>query len=133
MTVVSDSFVGREWALDRVDAWLAGDEPSLLIFGAPGVGKTALAARIRAISQGGVPADGRVRLGRGAITYAHFCRALDPPAVDPLVFLDALSDLLGRLSPAFAAARAEFRGLRAQITGTATTGRWRRVPPWPVW
>jgi hypothetical protein len=42
----ADFFEGRTAALRRVIAWIAGDEPMLVVTGGPGSGKSALLARI---------------------------------------------------------------------------------------
>ena len=72
----SVDFFERSWVLDGLDDRLAeSDERVVLLTGPPGAGKTAIAARIMQISQGGAP-DGRRRCIRaGAVTSAHFCRA----------------------------------------------------------
>jgi WD40 repeat protein len=110
-------FTGREWVFEEIAAWLAGEEQVFLLVGEPGSGKSLIAARLVELSRGSISDYG---FAPGFLTYAHFCRALDPAAVDPLSFVDGLSNQLARLSPAFEAARGELRGARTQVTGTAS-------------
>jgi len=101
----SVDFFERSWVLDGLDDRLAeSDERVVLLTGPPGAGKTAIAARIMQISQGGAP-DGRRRCIRaGAVTSAHFCRARDDRTLDPLRWVTAVVSELGRRVPGYAAA-----------------------------
>ncbi|HUL62846.1 MAG TPA: TIR domain-containing protein, partial [Methanocella sp.] len=64
-------FVGRRWIFERVDAWLADPKASRVfwIVGAPGVGKTAIAAWLAA--------------NREQIAAFHLCRYGDVQKADP--------------------------------------------------
>lgn len=71
-------FTGREWVLAEIDRWLAdGERPTFFIItGEPGVGKSALAARLTQV--------------RPVAAY-HFCIARDMKTVDPVVFARSLA------------------------------------------
>jgi WD40 repeat protein len=64
-------FVGRDWIFKKIDAWLAnaGAEKIFWITGAPGAGKTALAAKLASL--------------RLEIAAVHFCRAGHSQKSDP--------------------------------------------------
>jgi hypothetical protein len=65
-----DHFTGRKWVFDAIDRWLAGDQSRVFwILGSPGVGKTALAARL--CSQ------------KREIAAFHFCRYDNVQKSDP--------------------------------------------------
>ncbi|RPI55923.1 MAG: hypothetical protein EHM56_04860, partial [Chloroflexi bacterium] len=83
------SFVGREWVLAEVDRWLAdpGVPRFLVITGAPGSGKTAIAGMLTQV--------------RDLAAY-HFCRATQPNTLDPRVFCESLALQLANRYPEFA-------------------------------
>jgi TIR domain/NACHT domain len=84
-----DSFTGRQWLFDRVDKWLAGPNPCLLIEGVAGSGKTALVAGLAR------------RNTRGRILGYHFCGDFQP-TVDPADFVRSVSGMLATGIDAYA-------------------------------
>lgn len=87
-------FTGREWVFAEMDRWLAAeDAPRMfLLTGAPGSGKTAVAARLVQMSLGQVASDPCPRLGRDALAYFHFCQANSDATLNPLRFVEAVFD-----------------------------------------
>ena len=88
----AEQFTGREWVVDAVAAW-RGDSPgerSFLITGEPGVGKTAVAARLAAEA--------------GWVDAMHFCSAQDRRWINPRTFAESVSHQLAATKPEFAAA-----------------------------
>lgn len=66
-------FVGREWLVARFEAWLAGDRGrAFVIHGEPGIGKSAIAARLAALPQ---------------CAAVHFCTTRDTDSLSPLGFI----------------------------------------------
>jgi hypothetical protein len=88
----ADEFTGREWVIDAVAAWR--DDPAgercFLITGEPGIGKTAVAARLAAEA--------------GWVDAVHFCSARDRRWVNPRTFAESVSGQLAAAKPAFGAA-----------------------------
>lgn len=74
-------FVGREWVFAELDAWLADPKGSrfFIITGEPGIGKTAIAARLTQTRD---------------ISAYHFCDSHRAETVDPLSFACNLADQL---------------------------------------
>lgn len=114
-----EEFIGRAWALGRVDAWLAAGSPSLVVTGDPGTGKTALAMRVAAISDSRAPANGYSALRPGVIAYAHFCRAQDTAVLDPLGFVRSLAQGLARRCAPYARALLNVGDQQIKIDGHA--------------
>ena len=114
-------FVGREWALERVDSWLTGPERCLLITGGPGSGKSTLASYVTAISAATEPAIG-ASLRPGVIAASHFCRALDPSRIDPLRFVEQVSQALARVHEPYATALLNLGEQQIEVHGTSTVG-----------
>ena len=84
-TFVADrtrSFTGRKWVFAEIDRWLADSAgPSLLVItGEPGVGKSALAARLTQIRH---------------IAVTHFCIARNATTIDPVVFAQSTDGPIG--------------------------------------
>jgi len=77
------NFVGREWVFAEIDRWLADPEAPryFIVTGEPGVGKTAIAARLTQIRD---------------LTATHFCIARQADTIDPLNFARSLSHQLTR-------------------------------------
>ncbi len=101
LTERTSGFTGREWVFEKLDGWLSADGPrTFLLTGGPGTGKSAIAARLVQMSRTETSSEGYLRLGEGALTYAHFCRAREDLTLDPLRFLEALAGTLaGRHEP----------------------------------
>jgi hypothetical protein len=89
-------FTGREWVFAEIDRWLAvADAPrTFLLVGAPGSGKTVVAARLVQMSLGQVASDPYPRLSHDALTCFHFCQANSDATLNPLRFVEALSQAL---------------------------------------
>jgi hypothetical protein len=61
---LTENFTGRQWVFDAIDLWLKeSNERFFILTGEPGVGKSAIAARLTQI--------------RNDIAAHHFCRAND--------------------------------------------------------
>jgi DNA replication protein DnaC len=77
-------FTGREWVLEKIDAWLNNPEgPRFFILtGEPGAGKSALAARL---------------VKEGKPQAYHFSIARQADTIDPLNFARSLSHQLTHL------------------------------------
>jgi AAA ATPase domain len=106
-------FTGREWAFKAIDDWLTNAEGPRIFFltGAPGSGKTTLAARLAQIAQGEVHLpDGLSRLTPGFLSAIHFCSASERRWINPHVFTESLALQLAARYPAYAKALAEKSG-----------------------
>jgi len=76
---LTENFVGREWFFEQVDAWLATMQPRVLLLTAnPGVGKSAIAARLTQVR------------GSNLLAY-HFCTSRDSSTIVPNRILRALA------------------------------------------
>jgi len=82
-------FVGRQWLFDEIDAWrTTGDKSVLLIKGDPGIGKSAVMARLVQANPG------------GRVLGYHFCQADVPSTLRPGEFVRGLAGIIsGRLGP----------------------------------
>lgn len=99
-------FIGRVWVFERVRAFLDGPERLLLVCGPPGVGKTAVAARLAQAADGRSTDDSPV-VPSGSFDAALFCRA---GTIDLLEASQQLSDQLAESNPEFALHRATLSG-----------------------
>lgn len=74
-------FVGRDWVFAEIDAWLASPSASafFLVMGAPGIGKTAILAKLTQIRE---------------VAAAHFCLASRIQTLDPSVFIRSITSQL---------------------------------------
>jgi hypothetical protein len=77
-------FTGRDWVFAEIDRWLADpDAPCyFIVTGEPGIGKTAIAARLTQIRD---------------LAAFHFCIARQADTIDPLLFARSLSQQLCRI------------------------------------
>jgi len=82
LRTAEDSFTGREWLFDRLDAWLSGHRQCLMIEGDTGTGKTAVAAELIRRNPG------------GRLLAYHFCT----PAASTLDPISAVKSLAGMLT-----------------------------------
>lgn len=97
-------FTGREWVFCKINDWLQTNERIFLLTGGPGSGKSALAARLVQMSQGQAPTKDYPNLGKGNLTFYHFCQAFKDITLDPLRFVEALSQQLSNRYQPFAQA-----------------------------
>lgn len=82
LRTAENTFTGRKWLFDRLDAWLSGPTPCLVIEGDTGTGKTAVVAELIRRNP-----DGRV------LAY-HFCT----PAASTLDPVSTVRSLAGMLA-----------------------------------
>ena len=116
-------FTGREWVFHKINAWLEHDESRVfLLTGGPGSGKSALAARLVQISRGEVAAEAWPHLGKGRLTFAHFCQAQNDRTINPLRFIEALSRQLADCHQDFAKALLQINDRQITINATQTIG-----------
>lgn len=91
---LTERFTGREWLFQQIDQWLQQDnEHFYLLTGEPGVGKSAIAAKLTQI--------------RDDIAAYHFCRAGDVETVRPGRVLRSLAAQLGNTLPYYGEALAK--------------------------
>ncbi|HEY9822655.1 MAG TPA: AAA family ATPase, partial [Candidatus Sericytochromatia bacterium] len=91
---LTERFTGREWLFEQIDRWLKqGDEQFYLLTGEPGVGKSAIAAKLTQL--------------RSDIVAYHFCRAGDVETVRPGRVLRSLAAQLGKTLPHYGEALAK--------------------------
>jgi WD40 repeat protein len=95
-------FTRREWVFAEIDRWLADpDAPHyFIITGEPGIGKTAIAARLTQLRD---------------LAAFHFCIARQADTVDPLNFARSLSQQLAHIDR-FAQGILEEQGIHADAT-----------------
>jgi hypothetical protein len=118
---LTQGFTGREWVFEILDAWLGACTSRLfLLTGGPGTGKSTLAARLVQMSEGEIPSDGYPHLAEGAITFFHFCQALNDPTLDALRFVHALSPHLADCYEPFALALTELGDQQITIDARQT-------------
>lgn len=90
---LTKDFTGRQWVFDDIDRWLRESNERFFIFtGEPGVGKSAIAARLTQI--------------RNDVAAYHFCRAGDVETVRPGRILRSLAAQLGEHLPDYGEALA---------------------------
>ena len=77
----TSEFTGREWVYEEIDRWLTvPDAPRFrIITGEPGIGKTAIAARLTQIRK---------------VEAFHFCRPYHEDTINPVEFVRSISDQL---------------------------------------
>jgi WD40 repeat protein len=80
---LTDEFVGREWIFTEIAQWIrAGNEPFFILTGEPGIGKSAIAARLTQV--------------RDDIAAYHFCIAGRNSTIVPGTVLRSIAAQLGR-------------------------------------
>ena len=90
---LTEGFTGREWVFEEIDRWLQqGNERFFILTGEPGIGKSAIAARLTQI--------------RDDVAAYHFCRAGDVETVRPARILRSLAAQLGEHLPDYGQALA---------------------------
>jgi|APLak6261658528_1056013.scaffolds.fasta_scaffold00295_2 hypothetical protein len=90
---LTENFTGRQWVFDDLDRWLnESEERFFILTGEPGVGKSAIAARLTQI--------------REDVAAYHFCRVGDVETVRPGRILRSLAAQLGEHLPDYGQALA---------------------------
>ncbi len=108
-----ENFAGRDWVFDRIGDWLnRSTAPALLIVGAPGSGKSALAARLVEFTTGDASPPQALRLLSNNLILAHVCGRDD--AWRP--FIDAMARQLTARSQQFTAALARLSNTTPEIS-----------------
>jgi TIR domain/AAA ATPase domain len=107
-------FVGRDWVLDRLAAWLESRRRCFLIEAEPGSGKTALVAELLRRNP-----DGRV------LAY-HFCNSQREETLDPRRFIRSLAAMICGTVPDY---RVRLRGSEDLIRALKSDGH----PPTMLW
>jgi len=116
-------FTGREWVFQSIDDWLQSDaERVFLITGGPGIGKTALAARLVQMSLRDANPEEYLSLGEGFLAFAHFCQAFNDPTLIPLRFIEDLSKHLANRYPLFREALLQAGTQNVTIVSSVTAG-----------
>lgn len=83
---LTKNFTGKQWVFDEIDHWLKESEEQFFILtGEPGVGKSAIAARLIQI--------------RSDVFAYHFCRIGRVETLEPERFLVSLAAQLGKKLP----------------------------------
>src|SRR5262249_14839521 len=103
-------FSGREWILEVINDWLNSSNGSrfFIITGAPGSGKTALAARLAQFANGKAsPPNELTGLSKGFLSAIHFCWFRELRWLDPKVFSSSVALQLAHRYPAYAKALLE--------------------------
>ncbi len=113
----TQNFTGREWAFDRINTWLSDQNRvrRFLITGAPGSGKTALAARLAQFSEGGATTY-YYALAKDFLAFYHFCQYDNPATLEPLRFVEALSETLAARFTEFKLALENVRSQYSNVT-----------------
>jgi hypothetical protein len=122
----TENFVGREWVFTTLNEWLdAGSTRLYLLAGGPGTGKSAIAARLAQMSDGGVESSAYSALRKGWLTYYHFCQAGHESTLSPITFVQCLSEALANRYEPFRRAlqNSGSQQLSVNIQQIVTTGQ----------
>ena len=95
-------FTGRTWVFEEFEAWLRtrGAPRHFMIVGEPGIGKTAIAARLTQLHR---------------VAAMHFCIARQAETIDPLNFVRSIAHQLASL-PDFAQQILEDEGIHIDVS-----------------
>jgi hypothetical protein len=93
-------FVGREWVFEKINDWVKTNSRIFLLVGGPGTGKSAIAARLTQVSNGSAITSAPL-LNQGWLAYSHFCQAGSGDTVNPVLFVESLSEALANRYPKF--------------------------------
>ena len=96
-------FTGRRWVLDKIGQWLDGGNRELLVTGAPGTGKTMLAARIVQTAST-LHETAHASATPGWLRAAHFCQQHRTESVAPDRALATIAAQLAATVPGYAEA-----------------------------
>lgn len=111
-------FTGREWLFREIDDWL--DDPNapqfFILTGDPGIGKSAIAARLKQFSDGKRPPQTYEHIKKGFISGIHFCSARRGSWISPESFARSLSAQLAARYPEFAKFIASSLKLEVKMT-----------------
>ncbi len=93
---LTKDFTGREWVFTEIDRWLTDKvAPFFILKGEPGIGKSAIAARLVQFSLGTKqPPKSCSLIGPGFLACYHFCQARRADTIDPLNFARNISHQL---------------------------------------
>lgn len=96
----TSDFMGREWVFQAINEWLAVPDAAryFIVTGEPGIGKTAIAARLTQLHN---------------LAAAHFCIARQADTLDPLNFTRSISHQLTR-ADSFVRCLLEEAGIRVE-------------------
>ncbi len=109
------NFTGRKWVFEEVERWL--DDPNasrfFIITGEPGIGKSAIAARLVQFSDDdATPPAACSHLAKDFLSAAHFCYARNGGWISPVGFARSISSQLAMRYPEFAKAIASDLGIK---------------------
>ncbi|HQN30943.1 MAG TPA: hypothetical protein PKX20_07425, partial [Methanothrix soehngenii] len=111
-------FTGREWLFREIDDWL--DDPKapqfFILTGDPGIGKSAIASRLKQFSDGIRPPQEYRHIKKDFISGLHFCSARRGSWISPESFARSLSAQLAARCPEFA--RSIASGLKLEVKQT---------------
>lgn len=112
------NFTGREWVFYEIERWLSDPKASqfFIITGEPGIGKSAIAARLVQFSDGDVAhPPGCSHLGKDFLSAVHFCYASYDDWILPERFARSLSSQLAMRYPEFAKALASDLNIKVDL------------------
>jgi hypothetical protein len=111
------NFVGREWLMDRLEAWLDGNGRCFLIEAEPGAGKTALVSELVRRNSG------------GRVLAYHFCNLQNEDTVDARRFVRSIASMLCGTVPEYLLRQrsSEDLVLALQPSNPASTMLWQGI------